>query len=195
MPVFPEVGSISTVSELISPAFSIATIIAAPMRSFTLAAGLKYSSLARMVACTPCAAGKLRKRTIGVSPNASTMLSKIRPRPGRCIALASDEVSIQNSLWRQCVLELLLPLAAACVLHASQNPAIRQFAALQNSNASNNVNSTHLCCDIFKQVGVWLPQGSGWQGGRDGSSCRSHVDGRVPSRSARIRSADLRGLC
>ena len=54
MPVLPEVGSISTVSALMRPAFSIAMIIAAPMRSFTLAAGLKYSSLARMVACAPC---------------------------------------------------------------------------------------------------------------------------------------------
>jgi hypothetical protein len=52
MPVLPEVGSISTVSALITPAFSIAITIAAPMRSFTLAAGLKYSSLARMVALT-----------------------------------------------------------------------------------------------------------------------------------------------
>src|SRR3981081_3677487 len=55
MPVFPEVGSISTVSALISPAFSIAMTIAAPMRSFTLAAGLKYYSLARIVTCAPSA--------------------------------------------------------------------------------------------------------------------------------------------
>ena len=68
MPVLPEVGSISTVSALMRPAFSIAIIIAAPMRSFTLAAGLKYSSLARMVALTPCACGNRRRRTIGVSP-------------------------------------------------------------------------------------------------------------------------------
>ncbi len=61
MPVLPDVGSISTVSALIRPAFSIAMTIAAPMRSFTLAAGLKYSSLARMVACAPCACGNLRK--------------------------------------------------------------------------------------------------------------------------------------
>ena len=61
--------------EYFNPAFSMATIIAAPMRSFTLAAGLKYSSLARMVAFTPCIAGSLRRRTIGVSPNASTIES------------------------------------------------------------------------------------------------------------------------
>ena len=36
MPVLPEVGSISTVSGLMMPSCSIAAIIAAPMRSFTL---------------------------------------------------------------------------------------------------------------------------------------------------------------
>ena len=95
MPVLPEVGSISTVSALTMPAFSIAMIMAAPMRSFTLAAGLKYSSLARMVALTPWACGNLRKRTIGVSPTASTMESKTRPRPGRCTALVVDGASIE----------------------------------------------------------------------------------------------------
>jgi len=98
MPVLPDVGSISTVSALITPAFSIAITIAAPIRSFTLAAGLKYSSLARMVALTPCASGSLRKRTIGVSPIASTMESKTRPRPGRCTALVTDDASISTLL-------------------------------------------------------------------------------------------------
>ncbi len=46
--MLPDVGSISTVSGLMTPAFSIAMIMAEPMRSFTLPAGLKYSSLARM---------------------------------------------------------------------------------------------------------------------------------------------------
>jgi hypothetical protein len=96
MPVLPDVGSISTVSALITPAFSIAITIAAPMRSLTLAAGLKYSSLARMVALTPCASGNLRKRTIGVSPIASTMESNTRPRPGRCTALVADDASIST---------------------------------------------------------------------------------------------------
>jgi len=75
MPVLPDVGSISTVSALMTPAFSIAITIAAPMRSLTLAAGLKYSSLAKIVALTPCCAGSRRSRTIGVQPAASTMLS------------------------------------------------------------------------------------------------------------------------
>src|SRR5918911_4041329 len=98
MPVLPDVGSISTVSALITPAFSIAITIAAPMRSFTLAAGLKYSSLAKMVALTPCASGNLRRRTIGVSPMASTIESNTLPRPGRCTALADDDASISALL-------------------------------------------------------------------------------------------------
>jgi hypothetical protein len=51
-----------------------------------------------MVACAPCACGSLRKRTIGVSPTASTMLSKTRPRPGRCTALAGDGASMTISV-------------------------------------------------------------------------------------------------
>ena len=50
-------------------------IIAEPMRSFTLAAGLKYSSFARMVALAPRCCGSLFNRTNGVSPIASAMLS------------------------------------------------------------------------------------------------------------------------
>jgi hypothetical protein len=92
----PDVGSISTVSALTTPAFSIAMIIAAPMRSFTLAAGLKYSSLAKIVACTPCCPGNLSRRTIGVSPTASTMLSNTLPRPGRCVCAALVGVSMMN---------------------------------------------------------------------------------------------------
>jgi len=45
MPVFPDVGSISTVSAWITPAFSIAMIIAAPMRSFTARGGVKIFQL------------------------------------------------------------------------------------------------------------------------------------------------------
>jgi cysteine synthase len=42
--------------------------------------------------------GNLRKRTIGVSPIASTMESKTRPRPGRCIAFVTDDASISTLL-------------------------------------------------------------------------------------------------
>ena len=67
--------------EYFNPAASVkdrigaAMIMAAPMRSFTLAAGLKYSSFAKIVAFTPCMPGSRRKRTIGVSPKASTIES------------------------------------------------------------------------------------------------------------------------
>src|SRR4030095_4421921 len=71
--------------------------IEAPMRSFTLAAGLKYSSLARIVALMPCIFGNLFKRTIGVSPMASTMESKTRPRPGRCSAALGVGASIAGT--------------------------------------------------------------------------------------------------
>ena len=91
MPVLPEVGSISTVCGPIAPAASIASIIDTPMRSFTLPAGLKYSSLARISAWAPCMVGNRRSRTSGVSPIASVMEAKTRPRPGRrpdaCAAL------------------------------------------------------------------------------------------------------------
>jgi hypothetical protein len=98
MPVLPEVGSISTVSALITPAFSIAITIAAPMRSFHARGGIEIFELGEMVALTPCASGNLRKRTIGVSPIASTMESKTRPRPGRCTALVADDASISTLL-------------------------------------------------------------------------------------------------
>jgi hypothetical protein len=66
---------------LITPAFSIAITIAAPIGPSRSAAGLKYSSLARMVALTPCACRQFAQATIGVSPIASTMESKTRPAP------------------------------------------------------------------------------------------------------------------
>jgi hypothetical protein len=34
-----------------------------------------------------------------VSPIASTMESKTRPRPGRCTALVADDASISTLLW------------------------------------------------------------------------------------------------
>ena len=50
MPVFPLVGSMMTESGFSSPEASAASIMARAMRSFTLPAGLRYSSLARMAA-------------------------------------------------------------------------------------------------------------------------------------------------
>ena len=51
MPVLPLVGSRIIVSGPILPAFSAASIMPSPMRSLTLPAGLKNSSLASTVAC------------------------------------------------------------------------------------------------------------------------------------------------
>ena len=74
MPVLPEVGSISVVSPgRMRPSRSIASIIETPMRSLTLAIGLKNSSLARSLALTPSALAILSSRTSGVSPIVSVI--------------------------------------------------------------------------------------------------------------------------
>ena len=83
MPVLPEVGSTSTLLPgLMMPFFSMDSSMLTPMRSFTEAIGLKNSSLASRLACTPCFFASLSRRTIGVSPMVSVMSLKIRPRPG-----------------------------------------------------------------------------------------------------------------
>ncbi len=66
MPVLPLVGSSTMVSGLMRPAFSAASIIDSPMRSFTLWAGFWYSSLAT----TPATQPRLSRlmRTSGVLP-------------------------------------------------------------------------------------------------------------------------------
>src|SRR3954453_1152623 len=77
MPVLPLVGSTITVSLLIFPARSAASIIARPMRSLTLESGLKNSHLASTVAC-PGGISRLI-RTSGVPPIVSVMSLKTRP--------------------------------------------------------------------------------------------------------------------
>src|SRR6185312_13116416 len=77
MPVLPLVGSTMTVSLSIFPARSPASIIAKPMRSFTLAIGLKNSHLASTVAWS--LGIKRLIRTSGVPPIVSVMSLKIRP--------------------------------------------------------------------------------------------------------------------
>ena len=94
MPVLPEVGSTSTVSGPISPAVSMSSTMATPIRSLTLAAGLRNSSLARMLALTPCISGKRTSLTIGVSPMASMMEPKTRPRPGFVLDFARAAVRV-----------------------------------------------------------------------------------------------------
>ncbi len=76
MPVLPEVGSTSTVRPgLMRPSRSAASIIAAPIRSLTEESGLKNSHLPRMSAVTPCLAMSRDRRTSGVAPTVSMMLS------------------------------------------------------------------------------------------------------------------------
>ena len=50
MPVLPEVGSMITEPGFSLPLASASSIMALAIRSFTLPAGLKYSSLARTLA-------------------------------------------------------------------------------------------------------------------------------------------------
>jgi hypothetical protein len=81
MPVFPLVGSRMIVSGLIRPACSAASIMATPIRSFTLFAGLKNSNLATTSATAPSVTR--RSRTSGVPPTScvtsSAMLMKLLP--------------------------------------------------------------------------------------------------------------------
>lgn len=74
MPVLPDVGSMMVLTPgLILPAFSAASIMATPMRSFTDDIGLKNSSLARISALAPPACGTRLRRTSGVAPMVSVM--------------------------------------------------------------------------------------------------------------------------
>ena len=93
MPVLPDVGSTRTVfSGLILPLFSSDSIMLTPIRSLTLAMGLKNSSLARRTPLTPFSRASLSSRTIGVSPMVWVIELYIRPRPG--LAGAEKDVSV-----------------------------------------------------------------------------------------------------
>ncbi len=79
MPVLPLVGStIVVLPGWIRPSRSAATIIARPMRSFTLSAGFWLSSLATIWAFTP--AVTLLSRTSGVRPISSVTSFAMRMR-------------------------------------------------------------------------------------------------------------------
>lgn len=71
--MLPLVGSRMIVSGLIKPACSAAWSMATPIRSFTLLAGLKNSSLATMSATAPSVTR--RSRTSGVRPMSWVMSS------------------------------------------------------------------------------------------------------------------------
>ncbi len=68
----------------ISPSRSAASIIARPMRSLTLPAGLNDSSLPRIVAPVP---SPIRSRTSGVRPIRSVIESAIRAVPGLLVVV------------------------------------------------------------------------------------------------------------
>ena len=68
MPVLPEVGSIMTEPGFKRPFASASSIMALAMRSFTLPAGLKYSSFASSFALRPCFFSMLVSSMRGVWP-------------------------------------------------------------------------------------------------------------------------------
>ena len=75
MPVLPEVGSTRTASGPSLPSASRASTIATPIRSLTLAIGLKNSSFKSSSAAIPSSAASRGTRTNGVLPMVSAMLS------------------------------------------------------------------------------------------------------------------------
>jgi hypothetical protein len=128
MPVLPEVGSRMIESGLSLPAFSAASIIEIAIRSLTLCAGLKNSSLASTVP-SMCEARRLIL-TSGVLPISSVTLLAIfmlrsrqeKPASGGN-ALAGGSSEIQRTLSRKTVL--------------LQQAAIAQSAALGGGSATS----------------------------------------------------------
>ena len=94
MPVLPLVGSMITEPGLSTPCASIASIIEAPMRSLTLASGLKNSSLASTSPFGFSSAVRRGRRTSGVSPMVSTMEFEDLAAPG---ALEAGGVVVVSS--------------------------------------------------------------------------------------------------
>ena len=74
IPVLPDVGSMMVAPGFRTPFCSASSIIALPILSLTLPAGLKYSSLARMVASSPSAFSTFFTSTSGVFPISSSAL-------------------------------------------------------------------------------------------------------------------------
>ena len=68
MPVLPEVGSMMTEPGFSRPFSSASSIMALATRSFTLPAGLKYSSFARIRASRPSAFSMRTSSSKGVWP-------------------------------------------------------------------------------------------------------------------------------
>ena len=75
MPVLPLVGSMSVSPGLISPRACASSTMRRPMRSLTEPPALRNSHLARI--SQPVSRPIVRRRTIGVFPMASRMVSQI----------------------------------------------------------------------------------------------------------------------
>ena len=73
IPVLPEVGSTSVPPGFSFPVASSCRIMFRPIRSFTLASGLKNSHLKRRVAFTPSDSANFGAATSGVAPTVSRM--------------------------------------------------------------------------------------------------------------------------
>ncbi len=71
MPVLPLVGSIMTAPGFNTPLCSASSIIAFAILSFTLPAGLKYSSFASILAFAPSFSANLLSSAMGVLPTKS----------------------------------------------------------------------------------------------------------------------------
>ena len=71
IPVFPEVGSMITEPSFNNPFSSASSIIALAILSFTLPAGLKYSSFTRILASNPNSSSIFFTSTRGVFPTSS----------------------------------------------------------------------------------------------------------------------------
>src|SRR5205807_4883651 len=106
----------------------------------------------RIVAFAPRACGNRRRRTMGVSPIASTMESNTRPRPGRCTAPGGDDASMEDSFeakkhWHSVVSGS--PDRCASALARNHN-SLRCKTLIE----SNYAKRTHLCCGIVNGNGV-----------------------------------------
>ena len=90
MPVLPLVGSIITDSGLSRPFSSASSIIAFAILSFTLPAGLKYSSFAKIFADKLFSFSKLFSSKRGVPPISSVIRSNV------FITISSFKYSIKS---------------------------------------------------------------------------------------------------
>src|SRR3972149_4779826 len=125
MPVLPLVGSTTSVSLVMRPSFSAASIMDTPILSLTLPQGLKDSSLATTVAPNPSAI--LFSLTSGVFPMSCVMSSAIFPTAW--LSFPSALVSPCRALGPDALLSADHRLLAACLLELdSGHPSVEDRA-------------------------------------------------------------------